>query len=355
MLPKSRIVSVIILGIGSALAAAGLLFPHVVVTDARMPLSLEQTTMTLVDPNGTQRSNVDGSMYVGPMTKQYHSQVVPPIEDDLATARVGVSLMRGDNNTDQTDLDRLIEATLWTYSFERKSGINTSSAKVVDTPATGAADVAFSGYWVKFPTDAERTSYDVFEPTLRRTAPAVFQDASERNGRTIYRYRQEIPPTNVAELYHAMFNTVSIQVEPPAEEPAAENPEGEIPAEEAPPEETPEGEEPAAEESAEPETITGMLFHSGFRDFYVDQISGMIVDMEENTIDYYGDVNGEKLADARLFAGKVDDAQAAGMLAQVEDLQDGSIPRTIAWVVFGIGCVLSLLGLAGCFRFGRKR
>ena len=70
MLPKSRIVSAIIFGVGLALCAAGLLYPKLVVTDARMPLNLEQTTITLVDPNGTQRSNADGSMYVGPITKQ---------------------------------------------------------------------------------------------------------------------------------------------------------------------------------------------------------------------------------------------------------------------------------------------
>ena len=54
MLPKSRIVSAVILGVGLALLAAGVLYPRIVVTDARMPLNLEQTTVTLVDPNGTQ-------------------------------------------------------------------------------------------------------------------------------------------------------------------------------------------------------------------------------------------------------------------------------------------------------------
>ena len=44
------------------------------------------------------------------------------------------------------------------------------------------------------------------------------------------------------------------------------------------------------------------------RDYYVDQISGMIVDMSENIIDYYGDRNGGKLADAHLFAGKMSNA-----------------------------------------------
>lgn len=340
MLPKSRIVSAIIFGVGLALCAAGLLYPKLVVTDARMPLNLEQTTITLVDPNGTQRSNADGSMYVGPITKQYHVQVVPPIEADLATARVGISLMRGDNTAMEADRDRLIEATLWTYSFERKSGINTSAMKVVDTPATAATTTEFSGYWVKFPTGAERTTYEVFDSVLRGTAPAVFQEELEREGRKIYRYRQEIAPTNIAERYPSMFGTITL----PGPEPEPQ------------PEPEPEGEEPGPEPEPEaPAEIEAKLFHSGTRDFYVDQISGMVVDMEEQIIDYYADENGGKLADAQLFAGKVNDEQAAQLLAQVKYLEDGSLPRMIAWVVAGIGAVLALLGLAGCFRFGGRR
>ena len=328
MLPKSRIVSAVILGVGLALLVAGVLYPRIVVTDARMPLNLEQTTVTLVDPNGTQRSNIDGSMYVGPMTKQYHVQVVPPIDQDLATARVGISLRRGDSSAPEADRDRLVDATLWTYSFERKSGMNTSPMKVVDTPATAADSVEFSGHWVKFPTNAERTTYEVFDSVLRGTAPAVFQESLEREGRTIYRYRQEIAPTNIADRYPSMFGAITL----PAPEP-----------------EPVEGEEPAP-----PAEIEAKLFHSGTRDFYVDQITGMVVDMEEHIIDYYADANGGKLADAHLFAGKVDDTQSAQLLAQIQDVQDGSVQRIVAWVIAGIGAVLTLLGLAGCFRFGRN-
>ena len=69
MLPKSRIVSALAIGLGLALVAWGVLFPYIVPTDARLPLSLKQTTMTLVDQHATQRIPSDGTTYTGPMTK----------------------------------------------------------------------------------------------------------------------------------------------------------------------------------------------------------------------------------------------------------------------------------------------
>ncbi len=147
MLPKSRIVSALAIGLGLALVAWGVLFPRIVPTDARLPLSLKQTTMTLVDQHATQRIPNDGTTYTGPMTKQYHAELLPPVDQEVATARIGVSLMRGEHGPEgaiqASDLDRLVEATVWTYTFKRTTGMNTSPVKFVNMPATGAIDVDF--------------------------------------------------------------------------------------------------------------------------------------------------------------------------------------------------------------------
>lgn len=328
MLPKSRIVSALAIGLGLALVAWGVLFPRIVPTDARLPLSLKQTTMTLVDQHATQRIPNDGTTYTGPMTKQYHAELLPPVDQEVATARIGVSLMRGEHGPEgaiqASDLDRLVEATVWTYTFKRTTGMNTSPVKFVNMPATGAIDVDFSGYWVKFPLDAKQTSYEVFDATLRRTVPAVYKDSQERNGRTIYHYQQKIDPTNTADLYSTFFTTIKLPIKP------------------APP-------------ADKPQDIEAYLFHSGVRDYYVDQISGMIVDMSENIIDYYGDRNGGKLADAHLFAGKMSNEQSAAMLAQAAQLSDGHIMRIITWVVLGLGVVTTFAGIMGAFGVGRRQ
>jgi len=202
--------------------------------------------------------------------------------------------------------------------------MNTSPVKFANMPATGATDVEFSGYWVKFPLDAKQTSYEVFDATLRRTAPAVYKDSQERNGRTIYHYQQKIDPTNTADLYSTFFTTIKLPIKPP----------------------------PPADQ---PQDIEAYLFHSGVRDYYVDQISGMIVDMSENIIDYYGDRNGGKLADAHLFAGKMSNEQSAAMLAQAAQLSDGHIIRIITWVVLGLGVIVTFVGIMGAFGVGRRR
>ena len=262
------------------------------------------------------------------MTKQYHTELLPPVDQEVATARIGVSLMRGEHGPEgalqATDLDRLVDATVWTYTFKRTTGMNTSPVKFANMPATGATDVEFSGYWVKFPLDAKQTSYEVFDATLRRTAPAVYKDSQERNGRTIYHYQQKINPTNTADLYSTFFTTIKLPIKP------------------SPPPD-------------KPQDIEAYLFHSGVRDYYVDQISGMIVDMSENIIDYYGDRNGGKLADAHLFAGKMSNEQSAAMLAQAAQLSDGHIMRIITWVVLGLGVVVTFAGIMGAFGVGRRQ
>ena len=49
MLPKSRIVSALLVGVGLALIVAGLIAPRFLNGDARFPLNLENTTWTLHD------------------------------------------------------------------------------------------------------------------------------------------------------------------------------------------------------------------------------------------------------------------------------------------------------------------
>ena len=53
MLPKSRIFSVLLLGLGVALIAAGLTASSFLSFSPRLPLDIEDTTWTLQDDNAT--------------------------------------------------------------------------------------------------------------------------------------------------------------------------------------------------------------------------------------------------------------------------------------------------------------
>ena len=52
MLPKSRVISIVLLGLGAALLVAGIIAPQFLHASARLPLDLSGATYTLTDEDG---------------------------------------------------------------------------------------------------------------------------------------------------------------------------------------------------------------------------------------------------------------------------------------------------------------
>lgn len=316
MLPKSRIFSSLLLGLGVALLVAGLVAPRFFHADGRLPLDLEATTWTLEDPEAQSRLNIDGRVLDVPITRQLHLEVQDPADEDETTVRIGESTMR---ESRQDELDRLISAAVWNYRIDRVTGEATSPATLTDQLAAPTAEVDVDGLWLKFPANAEQTTYDVFDPLLRESRPAVFAEELEMDGRTVYRYRQEIEPTNVAQLYAGLGNTMVL-----------------------------------AEEDGS--TTQGYLFHSATRDIFVDQASGMVVEIRASVDDYYGTADGERREQVLAFDGEMPQEQIDALLDQAASISDVTVSQTIRWVIVGIGAVLALIGLAGAFgAFGGRR
>lgn len=305
MLPTTRILSVLLLGLGVALVAVGILAPRWVNTDARLPLDLSQTTFTLVDDHARTRLINDGRVLDAGVVRQWHMDILPPTDADTATVRIGVTDVR---KSRQADVDRLIQASVWTYPLDRLSGEALAPATVSAQLGSPTESVPVDGAWLKFPSDAQQTTYEVFDPTLRSTTPAVFSGEIDRGGRTIYRYSQEIKPTNVAEKYASVFNTT------------------------------------------QKDENTLYLYHSGNRQWYVDQISGLVVDVEENIEDYFGDADGTRREDALIFHGRMSEDNKAALFEQASAVSDGSVARVLYRVALAAGAVLSVVGLMGAFR-----
>ncbi|CAB0536689.1 hypothetical protein CIP107514_00370 [Corynebacterium diphtheriae] len=305
MLPTTRILSVLLLGLGVALVAVGILAPRWVNTDARLPLDLSQTTFTLVDDHARTRLINDGRVLDAGVVRQWHMDILPPTDADTATVRIGVTDVR---KSRQADVDRLIQASVWTYPLDRLSGKALAPATVSAQLGSPTESVPVDGAWLKFPSDAQQTTYEVFDPTLRSTTPAVFSEEIDRGGRTIYRYNQEIKPTNVAEKYASVFNTT------------------------------------------QKDENTLYLYHSGNRQWYVDQISGLVVDVEENIEDYFGDADGTRREDALIFHGRMSKDNKAALFEQASAVSDGSVARVLYRVALAAGAVLSVVGLMGAFR-----
>lgn len=311
MLPKSRILSATLVGLGAALIAGAAAAPAFLNQDARLPLDLENTTWTLTDDSASTLLITDGRVIDVPVTRQLHLDIQQPATQDATGVRVGSTWMR---DSFQEEQDRLISAATWSYTMNRVSGQAETSASLAHTIGMPPEDVEVDGVWLKFPSGAEQTTYDVFDETLRQARPATYIDSEEREGRTIHHYRQVIEPTNVAELYEGFVTT------------------GEIDGEPAP------------------------LFHSATRDLYVDQVTGIVVDAEVAVEDYYAfSADGRERQTVLTFEGSRDDGQAAAALAEVSEISGEGTSRTFQWLVIGLGVLVVLAGLIGAFARGGAR
>ena len=144
MLPKSRIFSVLLLGFGVALIAAGVVAPAFLDFSPRLPLNLKNSTWTLHDDSAdSQQLSKDGSTpYSGPMTYQINMDIQEPSDEEKATVRIGETRMRGEGE----GLNDLSQAQVWTYSVDRLSGEAMGEASLSHTLATPSDTVTIDGY-----------------------------------------------------------------------------------------------------------------------------------------------------------------------------------------------------------------
>ena len=317
MLPKSRVISIVLLGLGAALLVAGIIAPQFLHASARLPLDLSGATYTLTDEDGAAvEFSEDGTdEYTGPVTYQMHVDLQEPADANNATVSIGESTLRGHAEDDA--ISNLVQAQIWNYSIDRVTGEATSEADISYQLASPMATSAVEGYWFKFPSNAEKTTYPAFDPTLRAARDAVFEEELDIDGRTVYRYHQDIAPENVATLYAGAFNTTTLETEDGG-------------------------------------TEAGYLFHSGTRDLYVDQETGLLVGLDVDIHDYYADREGNADHDALVLQAASSDEDRSAMLAQA-----GKVPReaTAHNIRLGLligGGVLIALGAFGIFWPRRK-
>lgn len=313
MLPTSRVLSALVLGLGVTGVSAGMTAPHFLTAEPVLPLDLNNLTYTLHDDEATTRLIQDGRQLNVPVTAQWHVTLQEPADADSVTVRVGTSWMRG---SQQEESERLIDAKVWSYPMDRLDGQALGPATLTHTLGTPTSEVPVGALWWKFPANTAKTSYDVFDETLRKPYPAVFEEELEMEGRTVYRFHQSIPAENVAMSYAG--NTVP---------------------------------NPNQEEGGQL-----YLFHSAQRDFYVDAHTGLIVDMDLTQKDFYGTLEGQERENVLDFSGSMSEEDTATLLADAATFHNSPVLRAIRWGLLGAGAVLILLGALGIFgAFGRRK
>src|SRR5699024_69826 len=136
------------------------------------------------------RSEEGTEKYNGPVTYQMHVDVQDPSDAQNATVSIAESTFR--RFRDDGAIENLLQAQIWNYSIDHITGEATSQARSSYQLASPMPPSAVDGYWSTFPSDAAKTTYPAYDPTLRAARDAVFEEELEVDGRTVYRYHQEI-------------------------------------------------------------------------------------------------------------------------------------------------------------------
>ena len=307
MLPTSRILSVLLAGVGAALVVAGLLAPNVLLSGNRLPLALGEATWTITDPNGTR----DGE--AAPVTRQLHMEIQEPSDSDTASVRVGDTLRAGESGSDFNDL---LTASTWSYAVDRVTGAATGPAEALLVMGMPATQLPVDGAWLTFPARATPDTVQVFDPVLRGSAPAEFDGEEEIAGRTVYRYAQHIEPTNVAMRYADPRNTLTLE-----------------------------------DDNGEPQRT--FLHHAADREILVDQETGVVVGIDEKVDDFYADAEGRGVQNVVTYDGVMDRQDVEKLVQKVGDAQTAAADRGLWRVLAWVGAALTLAGLAGALRPGR--
>ena len=319
MLPRSRIIAVLIIGLGAAMIAAGAFLPRLVSDDPKIPLDLPDTTYTLRAEDGVSSAlNPEGGREdaFGPVRRQFHGELIEPADEQRVSVRMGTSTTRElPPEVMGTDpILELVDAAVWTFTVDRLSGEVLGPAMLTDQMAGVPVEVPVDGHWVKFPADAGPVSYPIFDDFLRGTVPAEYVGTEDLGGNEVLRYRQTIAPTNLATRYRSNLTQINV------------------------------------------DDKTGFLTYQGTRDWLVEPESGMVVDIDEDLDLRWETREGERLRTFLRFVGGVDEQASARLLQQALDVADTAPVRPWSIALLVIGAILAFGGIVGALRSeGRDR
>lgn len=313
MLPRSRIIAVLIIGLGAAMIAAGAFLPRLVSDEPKIPLDLPDTTYALRADDGVSSKLLpDGSREdaFGPIRRQFHGELIQPADEKRVSVRLGTSTTR-ESPPEVMGTDpilELVDAAVWTFTIDRLGGEFLGPAMLTDQMAGVPVEVPVDGLWVKFPADAGPVSYPIFDDFLRGTVPAEYVGTEDLGGNEVLRYRQTIAPTNLATRYRSNLTQLNV------------------------------------------DDKTGFLTYQGTRDWLVEPGSGMVVDIDEDLDLRWETREGERLRTFLRFGGGVDEQASARLLQQALDVADTAPVRPWSIALLVIGAILAFGGIVGALR-----
>ena len=330
MLPKSRVLSILALGLGCILLGVGFVLPRLVDADRPVPLDLGDTQLTVSDPEATigkaylaTAGEKDPDVITGPVSRNVAVTLGDPSDRDEAAATVGVTTMRDDMAESMGDQAGLLDAEIWTMSVDRYSGEVTGDVKVADTLGTPAGEATVDGQWLKFPENTEQTGYPFFDTLLRRAVPTSFDRSEEIDGHEVYVFRQEMDAEPVMEGNpHHMRLTQNVMTEGRDGEPG--------------------------------KSTVSTLHRSGTREITVEPSSGLIVSVREDLHDYYAAEDGAETGLLLDLHGETPEEDRGALLSQAVEVGEDRPVRTWSLVCVVIGAIVTVAAGVVTLRPQRK-
>ncbi len=321
----SRILALVLVGLGAFLLVAAILIPtYTVPRLEKTPLDLEVTTVS----TGTGSVLNAASLAAGqaqvdqnvPMVSQRFVTVEDPSNADEITLQAGQTLRRSDKQGD---------SGLLTASVDRVTIDRVTSMPVENPVGTiqiqgdkPAEEVPHTGLQYKFPFNSEQKSYPYFDVNARASKDIDFVEETEINGTKVYKYEQTVGPVDLSGVVNLPTNKVTL----PAATWGVEG--GDTP-------------------------VTMTRWYENNRTVWVEPETGVVVKGEEQIHQYYSRTAGEAEVDVLKAPITFDENTVEYQIQQAKDGQDkiSLFGRTIP-IIAGILGVIALiagvlLGLRG--------
>lgn len=299
MLPKSRIFSALLVGLGVALVVAGLLLPRFLQSGGKMPLDMENTTYTLYSTDAV----VSGEP--AEITRQLHLDVVEPSDAEMVNLRVGDSLFQ-----DGTEFENLISASTWSWRADRDTGEPLTSATLSTVIGMPTVEVQMNGPWFNLPADNADTP--IFDATLRDSVVATPEEDGE-----LITYLQEIEPTNLATLYNDPMNTYTM-----------------------------------VDDEGNTEQL--YLTYRADRQLTYDANSGVLVGIEEEVDLYYADRQGRGVENVYTYTAATSEEQNQARIDELDNVASEDTASNIGLGMIIFGALLAVAAAIGALRGERR-
>ncbi|SNT03025.1 DUF3068 domain-containing protein [Rhodococcoides kyotonense] len=323
----SRIIALVLVGLGAFLLVAAILIPTYTVSRLeKTPLDLEVTTVSTGSGSVLNaasltagRAQVDENV---PLVSQRFVTVEDPSNAEEMTLQAGQTLRRSDKQGDTG----LLTATVDRVTIDRVSSMPVENPVGTiqvqgDKPAE---EVPHTGLQYKFPFNAEQKSYPYFDINARASKDIDFVEETEINGTKVYKYQQDVGPVDLSTVVNTPTNKLTL----PAATWGVDG--GEAP-------------------------VTMTRWYENTRTVWVEPETGVVVKGEEQVHQYYSRTAGQPEVDVLNAPITFDENTVEYQIQQAKDGQDklSLFGRTLPIVAAVLGVIALIAGIILGLRGGK--